>query len=629
MPSDRPADWFCLLTTVSLVFPCIYIGKGSGNMAYHFLTQVLAALLTSWLAEVQAVADVTAPAGRVVGLELDVLGTTVHAFLGVPFARPPVGPRRFRRAEPMEPWGGTYNATRKPSACIQDLAFYGRPGSIYNTWTPNGPISEDCLYLNVWRPTPVPTRAAVLVWIYGGSFQVGSSTVDLYDGKYLAAAEGVVVVTVNYRVSTLGFLYTPSGGAPGNMGLTDQAMALTWVKENIASFGGDPNLVTLVGESAGGVSVGYLQMSPGTRDLFSRGIVQSGSVVMPWGRDSAAVAYNKTVRFAESVRVGCREWTRSSSKGADAILDCLRDKDAGQLVDTSVLRDTSFFPVVDGSFLVERPEDALAGGNFKKMDLLIGSNTNEPTLFFIEDLPGFSSNADGIITKEQFISGLKFYIPWLNEFAVDALVYQYTAWLHHEEASMYRDAFDLLYGDFFAFCPDVTAALAHVKQGSATYMYQFAHRPSNSVWPDWAGVVHGAEMAFVFGWPLDAALGYTLDEIQLSRRIMRHWANFARTGNPNNNNEVTWRAFDLVDGGYTVLDAHAPRMKTGPRFAACAFWENYVKPLTAKTDALMTSQSCDPATSDAQVRADSKAKFWLLYLILSSLSFLYYFALHH
>ncbi|XP_035663336.1 LOW QUALITY PROTEIN: cholinesterase 1-like [Branchiostoma floridae] len=534
-------------------------------MAHHILITGLAALLTSL--EVQTAAGVTTPAGRVAGLELDVLGTTVHAFLGIPFAQPPVGERRFRRAEPMEPWDGIHNATRKPSACVQDLAFYGREDSIYSTWTPNGPISEDCLYLNVWQPTPVPTGAAVLVWIYGGSFQVGSSALDLYDGKHLAAAERVVVVTVNYRVSTLGFLYAGTEGAPGNVGLTDQAMALMWrVRENIASFGGDPGLVTLFGESAGGISIGYLQMSSDDRDLFHRSIVQSGAVTMPFGRDSASAAYNKTVRFAGSA--GC-----PSDKGTDAIIACLRDKDGRHLVDTSVLGDIAFFPVIDGSFLIENPADALKDGNFKNVDILIGSNTNEGPLFWTEDLPEFSSNTNSIITKEQFIKAIRFYFPRLNEFAVDAAVYQYTAWAHHEEEAMYRDAFDLLYGDLFAFCPDVITARAHVRQGAATYMYEFSHRASNSAWPDWMGVVHGAEMEFMFGWPQDAALGYTAEEVDLSRRIMRHWANFARTGNPNNNNETTWGAFNQTDGGYTVLDTHAPRMKTGPRFAACDFWE--------------------------------------------------------
>ncbi|CAH1262099.1 BCHE [Branchiostoma lanceolatum] len=533
-------------------------------MAHHILIAVLAALLT--LLEVEAVADVTTPAGRLVGLELDVLGTTVHAFLGIPFAQPPVGERRFRRAEPAEPWDGIYNATRKPSACIQDVAVFGGQDSIYNTWMPDGPISEDCLYLNVWQPTPVPTGAAVLVWIHGGSFQVGSSALELYNGKYLAAAEGVVVVTVNYRVSTLGFMYTGTEGAPGNMGLTDQAMALKWVKENIASFGGDPSLVTIFGESAGGISIGYLQMSLDSRDLFNRGIVQSGAAVMPWGRDSASAAYDKTIRFAESV--GC-----PSDKGMDAIIACLRRKDGQHLVDTSVLRDTFFFPVIDGNFLMENPGDALKDGNFKKADILIGSNTNEGTIFF----------ANNIATKEQFIKAVQYSMPVLNEFAVDAAVYQYTAWSQPERETLYRNALYLLYGDYFAFCPDVTTARAHVRQGAATYMYEFAHRASNSAWPDWMGVVHGAEMEFVFGRPLDAALGYTAEEVELSRRIMRHWANFARTGNPNNNDETTWGAFNQTDGGYTVLDTHAPRMRMGPRFAACDFWENYVNPLMTKT----------------------------------------------
>ncbi|NXC45228.1 ACES Acetylcholinesterase, partial [Penelope pileata] len=177
-------------------------------------------------------------------------------FLGIPYAQPPLGPLRFQAPRPAQPWPGVRDAGSQPFACFQpvDTTFPGFGGS--EMWNPNREMSEDCLYLNVWAPHPPPRRgAAVLVWIYGGGFSSGAGSP--YDGRYLAGAEGVLVVSMNYRVGALGFLALPGHPeAPGNAGLLDQRLALRWVQENIAAFGGDPAAVTLFGESAGAASVG-------------------------------------------------------------------------------------------------------------------------------------------------------------------------------------------------------------------------------------------------------------------------------------------------------------------------------------------------------------------------------------
>ncbi|XP_066282115.1 cholinesterase 1-like [Branchiostoma lanceolatum] len=551
------------------------------------LLQMLASIcLVSGLLDiqqVQAAADVTTPAGRVVGLELDVLGTTVHAFLGIPFAQPPVGERRFRRAEPMEPWDGIYNATRRPNACIQNGEVVNDE---YNLWGLNTPKSEDCLYLNVWQPTPVPTGAAVLVWIYGGAFEGGSSSLPAYDGRYLAATEGVLVVSFNYRLSGLGFLYTGTEDAPGNVGLTDQVLALRWVQDNVAAFGGDPARVTLFGESAGGISIGYHLISPGSRDLFSRAILQSGTALNPWGYNSEADAYEKTVIFAN--HLGC-----PTDRGSADMLACLREKDAQQLVDTSVVGYATIIAVVDGSFLPESPPVAYQSGAFKSADLLLGSNEDEGAFFLISNqYPGFSENSESLITKEQFLECIRYQFPPFNGFAVDAVAFQYTDWERLDQDTMYRDAMDDLYGDNSFVCPDVNTGRAHLRNGATPYMYRFAHRPSNSPQPAWVGAVHADEVPFVFGLPLDPVYGFTEEEKDLARRMMRHWANFARTGNPNNNDEGVWSAFNATDGGYMVLDTFEPRMLTGPSTENCAFWDNYLKPLWNKTEALMKDAPC-------------------------------------
>ncbi|KAI8498415.1 hypothetical protein Bbelb_236170 [Branchiostoma belcheri] len=592
-------------------------------------------------------ADVTAPAGRIFGLELDVLGTKVNAFLGIPFAKPPTGERRFKPAEALPPWSGVYNATRKPQACLQNVR-----ADEYRLWAINTTTSEDCLYLSVWQPDPKPTRAAVMVWIYGGSFQTvwqpdskptraavmvwiyggsfqtvwqpdpkptraavmvwiyggsfqtvwqpdskptraavmvwiyggsfqtGSSTAPTYDGRYLAATEGVVVVGLQYRLSTLGFLYAGTEDAPGNAGLTDQVLALKWVQNNIAAFGGDPQKVTLFGESSGGTSVAFHLLSPGSSGLFLRAILQSGTALITWGRDTKDAAYEKTTKIAKAV--GC-----PTDQGKAKMVECFRNKDGQQLVSSSLLGYTYFYPTEDGTVIPESPFVSYKEGNFKKADILIGSNENEGTYFLVDyAAPGFSADTESLITREQYLAGIPYMVAEINNFAVDAAAFQYTDWENLNSPSMHRDALDRLYGDFYFVCPDVMTGRAHVREGATAYMYRFAHRASVSPFPPWMGVIHGEELPFVFGLPLDPGFGFNETEKNLTRRVMRHWANFARTGNPNSQNETVWSPFSVTDGRYLVLDTGVPRMLPGPSTENCAFWENYVTPLMNKTNAL-------------------------------------------
>ncbi|XP_019614817.1 PREDICTED: uncharacterized protein LOC109462698 [Branchiostoma belcheri] len=544
--------------------------------------QILAAIcVVPALFNVQAALaapNVTAPAGRVAGLELDVLGTAVNAFLGIPFAKPPIGEQRFKRAEPKEPWDGTYQATSKPNACSQEV--YEEE---YFLWAMNTPVSEDCLYLNIWQPNPVPTAAAVMVWIYGGGFSAGSASLVSYDGRYLAATEGVIVVGINYRLSALGFLYDGTDQAPGNVGLTDQVLALQWIQDNIASFGGDPSKVTLFGESAGGISIGYHLISSGSWNLFSRAILQSGTALMEWGLDSRADAYDKAVSLAKAVECPTKQ---------GEMLACLRNKDGQLLVNSSVsqLGYTAFYPIIDGTFIPESPPSALQTGAFKKADILLGSNENEGTYGFVYgQSPGFSEDTESLITKDQFREGIVYNVPVLNDFAADAAAFQYTDWEQLGKETMYRDALNSLYSDFYFICPDVNIARAHVRNGASAYMYRFAHRASISPFAPWMGAIHGEEIPFVFGLPLDPTYGFNEEEKALTRRMMRHWANFAKTGTPNNNTDGVWSAFNETAGGYMVLDTLDARMLTGPSTVNCAFWDNYVKPLRNKTEALMNN----------------------------------------
>ena len=247
--------------------------------------------------------------GRVRGVRYRVkhLGLAGDAFLGIPHAQPPVGPRRFRYPEPVYNWRDVYNATALPNSCHQAPDnFFGPVFVGSNMWNPNTPVSEDCLYLNVWVPAVAAEssagaddrrppsnkerKLAVMVWIFGGGFYSGTTTLDVYDGRYLASLYNVVVVSIGYRVGALGFLCLNHSSAPCNVGLFDQLSGLDWVQRNIAQFGGDTNNVTLFGESAGSVSVSLHLLSPLSRDKFQRAILQSGTANMPWAVASVAEA---------------------------------------------------------------------------------------------------------------------------------------------------------------------------------------------------------------------------------------------------------------------------------------------------------------------------------------------------
>lgn len=190
--------------------------------------------------------------GKVRGLiETSLTGKKVDAWFGIPYAQPPIGSLRFKRPHEPSMWQGIKNATKHPNTCFQilDGMFPNFSGS--EMWNANTELSEDCLYLNVVVPRPRPKNATVMVWIYGGGFYSGTSTLDVYDLRTLAAEENVIMVSMQYRVASLGFLYSGTDDAPGSVGLLDQNLALKWIHRNIHKFGGDRNKVCLFGESAG------------------------------------------------------------------------------------------------------------------------------------------------------------------------------------------------------------------------------------------------------------------------------------------------------------------------------------------------------------------------------------------
>ncbi|XP_077496731.1 acetylcholinesterase-like isoform X2 [Amblyomma americanum] len=498
----------------------------------------------------------------------------VRVFYGIPYAQPPTGKRRFRRARSKEPWTDVFEATVKPNSCVQtvDDTYGNFSGSVM--WNANTNMSEDCLKLNVWTPfTSSKKPLAVLVWIYGGGFYSGTSTLDVYDARILVTEEDVIVVSINYRVASIGFLSFGDELVPGNAGLYDQHMALKWVRDNIAAFGGDPNRVTLFGESAGAGSVALHVLSPLSRRLFRRAILQSGSGIAPWSFLSKRKAREAARKLARAL--GCPTGLDNKT------LSCLRKKDPKDIVynetNNGGVIDLAFGPVADGAFLPKSPRALVYDPAFQtNISVMVGSNLNEGS-YFLQYFFGFSAtDQNPNITENNFTAAVKALNPSLGEPPMAEVLKQYT---NGTVPSTPRDmlvALDSIVGDYYLTCPVVQWADRFMKVGAQVYEYVFARRASHDPWPRWLGVIHGAEVAFVFGEPLNDTLEYDENDKTVSRRMMRYWANFAKTGNPNRpengtSYNTTWPRRTQPSKQHLVLNVNET-VGCAHRVEYCKFW---------------------------------------------------------
>jgi para-nitrobenzyl esterase len=290
----------------------------------------------------------------------------VEAYLGIPYAAPPVGANRWRMPQPAAAWTGTRQATAFSDSCQQQVS--GGFGPWTSEYQASGKVSEDCLYLNVWRPAVSrPGKLPIMVWIHGGGFSSGSGAVPIYDGAAMAA-KGVIFVNLNYRVGLFGFLahpaFTQEGVGSGNYGLGDIVAALTWVRDNAAALGGDPDQVTIAGQSAGSMAIHDLLVSPAAKGLFARAISESGPGM---GRPPGPMRQAEDVgrQLAKAANVAGIDQLRALP--AQALMD------AEQKLAPAMLR---FAPVVDGNFIPVDPY-ASAAGTYIDTPILAGMNANE------------------------------------------------------------------------------------------------------------------------------------------------------------------------------------------------------------------------------------------------------------
>ncbi|XP_072114555.1 acetylcholinesterase [Mobula birostris] len=554
------------------------------------VTTVLGLLLHSSMCQSQQNSEllVNTLSGKVKGTRIPVLSSHITAFLGIPFAEAPVGNLRFQKPMAKKPWAETWDATSYPKNCQQyvDNQYPGFPGT--EMWNPNREMSEDCLYLNIWVPSPRPKNTAVMVWVYGGGFYSGSSTLDVYNGKYLAYTEKVVVVSINYRVGALGFLALHgSEEAPGNVGLLDQRLALQWVQKNIRFFGGDPGTVTIFGESAGGASAGMHLLSPDSRGLFQRAILQSGSPNCPWATVSRTEGRRRAVELGRLLNCNI--------KNDRALIRCLRAKKPKELIDQewNVLPYSSIFrfpfvPIIDGDFFPESPDAMISTGNLKRTQVLLGVNKDEGSYFLLYGAPGFSKDSESTITRKDFMSGVKLSVPHASDLGLEAVALQYTDWMDEHNGVKNRDAMDDIVGDHNVICPLIHFAHKYSEFSSGIYMYFFDHRASNIVWPEWMGVIHGYEIEFVFGLPLDKKLNYTQEEEMLSRKMMHYWSTFAKTGNPNEFHAKgnIWPPFTTGEQKFIDLNAKPVKVNQRLRVQTCVFWNQFLPKLLNVTETI-------------------------------------------
>lgn len=457
---------------------------------------------------------VTTSAGIVEGQNEGAL----HVFRGIPYASPPVGQARWKPPGKMTPWSGVRHTTEFGSACAQPP---GRDGSIYSSDL--GPTSEDCLTLNVWAPIGA-SKDAVFVWIHGGSLVTGSSKEEVYDGARLAA-QGIVVVSINYRLGVFGYLAHPELsaesplGISGNYGLLDQIEALRWVQQNIGAFGGDPSNVTIAGESAGGLSVMYLMASPMARGLFSKAIAQS--------------AYMISTPELKQRSFGAPAAEEAGTALAAALhapnIAALRAMDAGAL--TAAARAAGFAPfgAIDGHVLKRQLVDVFDRGEQAPVPLLAGFNSGEirSLTFLVPPDPASAADYERII-REQ-------YGDLANEF-----LRLYPSDNVHE--SIFATTRDALYGWTAVRLVKKQAAL-----GQPSFLYLFDHGYPAA---DTAGLhgFHASELPYVFGtpdrtpprWP---KIPDTPEEKSLSDAMTMYWSSFARTGQPRASNEPDWPSY--------------------------------------------------------------------------------------
>lgn len=504
----------------------------------------------------------------------------VATFFGIPYAEQPTGSLRFAPPQPRSSWApAVFDATKMIPICPQNNEIL--PG--LPKWLPGKSTQEDCLVLNVWTKAPIPDPTSgqlrpVLVFIHGGAFLYGNGYTQLgcsfYDGNHMAASEGLVVVTLNYRLGALGFLDLPElrkeVGTAGNFGIQDQRLALQWVQQNIAHFGGDPARVTLSGESAGAASVLHHMILPRSRGLFHRAIAESGYAAPARETGPMRAASDRAIVD----HIGC-----SAAHGSE-LLACLRNASVDEILDAqriigqnsnTFVKATLFYPSADG---FELPEHETLLGAFERhaatgaalVPMLTGTNLNESALFQCSRLHEVMSAEE----VEQEISELIFLTHGKNVTPSDVheLMAQYPVGPSHFpsiRSAVISASSDILFG-----CTTRSVLATSAAAGSEVYQYVLARSPAFFRFDKCLGVPHIADTFYVF---YNDVIGKAMDEgdHQVAMAMQSSWTSFARGGSPGlpkGYSSVEWPGWNGTAQQSFWFDT-SPRIEQGYHSAEC------------------------------------------------------------
>ncbi|XP_071171057.1 cholinesterase-like [Mytilus edulis] len=499
--------------------------------------------------------------GKIEGFTQIVLGKKLITHLGIPFAEPPVGNLRFRKPVPKRPWRGTRKTLKFAKSCSQPTFF--------TTNIPAANQGEDCLYLNAWIPQGGCKRKHTMVWIVGGGFL--TMNVIGSDPKAIAAFTDTIVFTINYRVGPLGFLYFDHNDAPGNMGLLDQSLAIKWIYDNVRRFGGSKHKITLFGQSAGGASVNYHMHSEFTRRYFQKAIIQSGAADTKFGYHSPSVALKTANDFAE--QLGCNK------ASVEDKIECLRSLPASivSAIQISPIPNPPLFirshlPTIDKcGFISKSPIELGKQPLPKHIPVLLG---------VVKDEVPIDIN-DGVITRDEYFRILPLLVAANNATYAKIAGYYLRPFLPDEPRS-YLDVSINIGSDINFKCPviEVAQALSTVNPDNTVYMYSFEYSSLYPPLPEWFGIRHAAENAFVFGAPLIDRVNYSDTDRYISKRMMKYWTTFAKTGNPNFCKDKCndWNRYDSRDKKYLIIDSDCPQDGQGLRETQCAFLKKVLAP---------------------------------------------------
>ncbi|XP_052010333.1 neuroligin-3-like isoform X1 [Xyrauchen texanus] len=573
-----------------------------------------------------------------VPLPSEILGP-VDQYLGVPYAAPPIGEKRFLPPEPPSSWSGIKNGTHFAPVCPQNI-HNAVPEIMMPIWfTFNLDIvatyiqdqNEDCLYLNIYVPTEDVKRISkecarkpnkkicrkggthskkqgedlsdndgdededirdtgakpVMVYIHGGSYMEGTG--NMIDGSVLASYGNVIVITLNFRVGVLGFLSTGDQAAKGNYGILDQIQALRWISENIGYFGGDSNRITVFGSGIGASCVSLLTLSHHSEGLFHRAIIQSGSALSSWAVNYQPVKYTRLL----AEKVGCNVLDTLD------MVDCLRKKSARELVEQDIQParyHVAFGPVIDGDVIPDDPEILMEQGEFLNYDIMLGVNQGEG-LRFVENVvdseDGVSGN-DFDFSVSDFVDSLYGY-PEGKDTLRETIKFMYTDWADRDNPETRRKTLVALFTDHQWVEPSVVTADLHARYGSPTYFYAFYHHCQSLMKPAWSDAAHGDEVPYVFGIPMVGPTdlfpcNFSKNDVMLSAVVMTYWTNFAKTGDPNKPvpqdtkfihtkanrfEEVAWSKYNPTDQLYLHIGLK-PRVRDHYRATKVAFWKHLV-----------------------------------------------------